>query len=68
MVCSVYIYVEYVHNPESALKILWTRHKKRNGCLAKLTVDTLDEENGCRFEGQRENTGSTRPASLIVVR
>ena len=39
----VYIYIcPYVHNLESARKILWTRLKKGNSCLGKPTIGTLD--------------------------
>ena len=37
-----YIYVPYIHNPERAQKILWTRLKKGNGRLGKPAIDTLD--------------------------
>ena len=53
-----YIYVPYVHNTESVLKILRTKLKKM-----------VDEENGCRFDGQRKETWIyMRPAKLIAVR
>ena len=39
---SAHIYVPYVHNPESARKILQIQLKKGYGCLGKLTIETLD--------------------------
>ena len=38
----IYIYVPYVHNPESTLKIFLTQLKKGNGRLGKLTMNTVD--------------------------
>ena len=37
-----HIYVPYVHNPESARKILQTRLKKGNDYLRKPAIDMLD--------------------------
>ena len=43
-ICSmyVYIYMLYIHNPESALKILQMQLKKVNDCLGKPTINMLD--------------------------
>ena len=41
-VCSIYIYVPYIHNPESTRKILRTQLKKGNGRLGKPAIDVLD--------------------------
>ena len=44
-ICDIYMYicmyVPHAHNPESVQKILWTRYKKRNGRLEKLSIYML---------------------------
>ena len=68
----IYVSVPYVHNPESAQTILRTQLKRGNGRLGKPTIVSLnsyDEEKGCRFEGQRKETWIyTWPAWLIAVK
>ena len=63
----------YIHNLQSSPKVLRTRPIKGNGCLGKLAMEVArlvnDEENGCRFEVQREEHWiHTRPTWLMAVR
>ena len=69
----VYIYVLYHHNPGLHrrfygldLKRKWSYLKTYHRLIARFINN---EENGCRFEGQRKETWIyTRPAWLIAVR
>ena len=66
----IYIYMPYVHNPESIRTILWTRLKKRNGRLGKLTIDMLGSLMITASDSKTKRTkpGSTAPACIITVR
>ena len=57
------VYVTYVHNPESAWKILQTRLKKRNGRLGEPGIVTLDssmKKMAAGLKAKGKNPGSTR--------
>ena len=54
----------YVHNPESAWKILPTRLKKGNGLLGKPSIDMLDssmmKKTAADLKAKGKKSGSTR--------
>ena len=69
-VVYMYIFVPYVHNPESAKKILRTQLKKRNGHLGKPVIDTLDSSMMKKMAADSNTIGKTwiylQPAWLCV--
>ena len=58
------MYVLYIHNPESARKILRTRLKKGNGRLGKQAINTLDssivKKKAADLKAEGKKPGSTR--------
>ena len=68
-ICGIYIYVPYTHNPESARKILWTQLRKWScwKICPRYTRFVKDEEDGCRFEGQRKETWIYTLSAWLVV-
>ena len=80
-VCGIYIYIYiYIYmchafiTREPGVHRTFYRLDKRKWLSRKIAIDKLDssmmdEENGCRFEGQRKETWIyTRPAWLIAIR
>ena len=57
-----YIYMPYVHNPESAWKNLQTRLKKRKRSSRKPAIDTLDSYDA-DLKAKGRKPGSTRDMS-----